>query len=155
MKQIGFFVKDLSPGQLSFYLIKNLNDYIRKNSDISPIVFYENIIPFLSAPLCPMMQGIEVYGYSAPVMATTLSTAKKLLKSFGSKNKFYYVYDLEWIRPNAVRYEDFSEVFCSPEIKIIARNKDHADIIENCFNVKPIGMVEDFNIQDITKLCLG
>ena len=40
-KQIGVLLEDLSASQLTFYVIKNINDYLEK-SDIDFVEFFQN-----------------------------------------------------------------------------------------------------------------
>ena len=154
MKKIGISCRSLVHSQLSFYLVKNLNDYIRECGDLNCTIFYEDQRPYMGAPLCPIMHVIEVNGFEFPVIATSLGTANKLINSYGPTRKIFYPYSLEWIGPQPFQYEYVSKILCSPELELIARNKDHADLLKNNFNRDVIGTVEDFNIQELFQ-CLN
>jgi hypothetical protein len=151
VKQCGFIVNTLFHNQLTYYLIKNLNEYISSQvcAEIDPILFYEDMKPSSITPLCSTMHVAECWTYNAPVIATTLSGANKLINIPGPTKKFYYPYNLEWIRPQIPQYEAYAKVFCDPQLHIIARNEDHKLVIENCFNIKVAGIVNDFDIKEL------
>lgn len=152
--KINFLVHNLAPGQLGFYLGKNLNELIEQRQDVSPTVFFEQIVPMCVRPKFPFMNISEAYGVKGPTIATNMATAERLAHLFGPLNteKYFYVWDTEWIRGQQRPYLYHSNIITNPELKIITRGEYHAKLIYNCFNRKVDHIVEDFNMSELLKV---
>ena len=122
-KQIGIIVDDLSASQLSYYLIKNINEFLEDSLD-DFVVFFENSI------------------------SNTLS----MLKSFSPERKIFYVWDLEWLRQHGKEFENTVKAFTDNNVTLVARSKEHALAIENYCNIKIKHIVEDFNIKKLIRI---
>ena len=109
--RIAFLVKELGLSQLSFYLVKRINEYLRENSDFAPIILYENMVCPTFLPMCSLTHFAELACYNGNAIATSMSTAIKMSKTPGPKRKLFYIWDFEYIRPNAqFRYSDIREI---------------------------------------------
>jgi len=99
------------------------------------------------------MEISQAWGHKGPMIATSLSTAEKLI-SFPSEQKFFYVWDLSWIRNSRELndYEKYKRIYTDSSLSLIARSESHKQAIENCFNRKVEHVVSDFNIQDILEI---
>ena len=73
-------------------------------------------------------------------------------KCFAPKSKYFYIWDLEWIRNHGREYEKTIQAFIPKEIKLIARSKDHAKAIENYSNRKVDYIIENINIEKIVRM---
>lgn len=152
MRKIGILMPNLGISQLSYYIIRNINEYLRQNYKTNFTLFYEDMQPPIANPLCAVMQMAESWCFDSTLIATSHSTAVKMMNLPGPTKKLYYVYDLEWIRPGqGVLYDSFKRPFHHPNVQLLARNADHTAIIENCFNRQVAGQVDDFKIEDILK----
>ncbi len=153
-KTISFLIANSGASQMSFYLINELNKFFSKDSQIDPIVYYEDRHRNCVPPNFSMMQISEAWFQPGPIIATSISTAKSLIE-FTSPEKFFYVWDLEWIRntpAQSVQYENFKDVYTNKSLKLIARSQSHKKLIENCFNRDVDYTVENFNMQQITRI---
>ena len=61
-KQIGILLEDLSASQLTFYTIKNINDYLEK-SDIDFVVFFQNSTTSMITPRFSTMSVSEMWRF--------------------------------------------------------------------------------------------
>ena len=77
-----------------------------------------------------------------------------LLKSNNNSKKYLYLWDMEWL-VRSMNYSQVCDILLDKRLKIIARSKSHAQIIENFCNKKPIGIVEDWNKEQLLKLLEG
>ena len=140
--KLGIMVNALTASQLSLATIGAINRLLAKRSDVSPTLFFEMATPTCLPLPCAAMSSPEIWGFSGPIIATSLSTADKLRHPISPKQKFFYVWDLEWLRyqPDFWRLRD---IYAS--MPIIARSKDHAKAIEDAWNVSVvyIGDMED------------
>lgn len=154
---ISFLVPNAGASQMSFYLIKEINELFENKPELDVIVYYEDRHRSCLAPNFSMMQISEAWFQPGPIIATSISTAKSLIK-FPAEKKFFYVWDLEWIRNNpsqTLNYESFKNIYTNKDLSLIARSTSHKKLIENCFNRKVEHVVEDFNINKILGVING
>lgn len=152
--KIGFLVNNLGGSQLAYYLIRNVNFHLDKNYLIDVIAFYEN----LTKPCVPMsfasMPINEAWNYQADaIIATNLATAAKLLSFPTPAKKIFYVWDIEWLRLKQRYFRELRGIYSSPKIELWARSASHAELISDCWNKDVKGVVNDFNMNEIVKLC--
>ncbi|MAF25509.1 hypothetical protein CL634_08060 [bacterium] len=148
INQIGIILEELSASQLSYFAIKNVNEYIEDSLD-DFVIFFENITGTVIQPEFATMAINEIWSFNGTAVATSVSTALSLLKSHSVTKKYFYVWDLEWSRRHGRDYDYISAAYINPEIKLIARSKDHATAIENYCNRKVSGIVPNFNITKL------
>jgi len=153
-KQVGFLVNDLTASQLSFYLIKNLNDY-KEKEDLEAVLFFENSSSSAIKPAFPLMAINEIWNFDGVLISTDVETTLCLKKCFAPAKKIFYVWDLEWMRNKAgltKEFESIIQAFNDESIELIARSKDHAKAIENISNRKIKHIVENFNIEKLMRI---
>ena len=151
MIKIGALVKNLGSSQLSYYLINNFNKVAGKGN-VDPTVYCENVEKDCMFARFPTMQIAEAWGQEGIMIATSLSTAKKMASYPSANTKIYYVWDLEWLRmPH--NYNPVLDLFSNNKIKIISRCNNHSAVIENSFNRKVDHILENFHIDTILKIC--
>ena len=151
MKQLGILLDNVGASQIAFFVISELNKYTEEECEFQPIVFYRNIQKNCLPANFSVMELQEAWGCNGPVIATSSSTAKSLSKFPSVVDKFFYVWDVEWIR-NSVsskQYEDYEKIYSDKNMSIIARSDAHKNIIENCFNRQVAHVVSDFNMPQI------
>jgi hypothetical protein len=149
----GIIVDSLGISQLALQLITELNKINRLNYYMDVIVFYHKYDVLLKSPHFAMLQEQEMWGYDAPVIATTLATANRLLHSVKPTKKFFYVWDLEWTYKT---YETaaLADIYCNPNIELIARSESHYNILSQCWK-KPAYILEDFNYEQFASIVGG
>jgi hypothetical protein len=148
---LNVLLQNVGASQLSYIVIRNLNELAQTKPEIDVAVFYENMHRNCLPPNFAVMQIAEAWGQHGPIIATSLSTAFKLI-SFPSKQKFFYVWDLEWLRGQNRQYEQYVGVYTQKELTLIVRSQAHADIIQNAFNRKAQHIVEDFDVNQILEI---
>jgi hypothetical protein len=148
----GFLVNNLGSNQLAYYLIRNINQYLDRENPTDIIIFYEQLTRPCFIPNCAVMYTQEAWSYDGVVIATNLSTAEKLLRFPSPKKKYFYVWDLEWLRHSG-KFSDYKKLYRNPELKLIARSVQHAHIIEQCWNTSVAAIIENVNIEKLVQLC--
>lgn len=130
--KIGFMVESLEPSELITQItIKSL-----EVNDLDVILFFEKLGRAATFHLCSNMHVMEAYSFDAPLIATNLNTASKLIGFPTPKPKFFFLNDLEWLRFPQKNYDSFETIYRNRELTLIARSDDHAKLMENCWNVK-------------------
>ena len=147
--KIGFIVDDLSSSQLSYEVISSINSF-DTSFDQDFVVFFENSSPMVIEPFFGVMNLQELWGFDGIAIATSVSSCLSLSNTQSPIKKFFYVWDLEWSR-NRSSYDQGIQAFLKEDINLIARSEDHAKAIKNYCNRDVCGIVDDFNIQQITK----
>jgi hypothetical protein len=150
MKNISAFVQDLAVSQKSFYLIKEFNECL-KDTDISASVFFERpaIPPIQPCFACRTVSFLS--GYNGVVIATTISEADTMLQASNASSKYLYLWDMEWLE-TPVFFEAAMRILRDDRLKIIARSQSHAELIEGFCNKKPIGIVSDWDMDQLDKV---
>jgi hypothetical protein len=150
MNNISALVTDLGPSQMSFYLIKNFNE-LSRDPNFSCSAFLCNIGVPVTKPLFSCCSVSFFSDYSGVGIATSIHEADMLLKSNNNSKKYLYLWDMEWLS-KPMNYSEVCNVMLDKRLKIIARSKSHAQIIENFCNKKSIGIVEDWNKDQLLKV---
>ena len=146
----GIIIESLGLSQMAFELTTEMNKLDRLDEYWDIMVFYHSYDRIIKAPRFAMLQEQELWGYPAPVLATDLLTADRLLNCPRPTKKYFYVWDLEWtINPYDI--DVLASVYMNEDIELVARSKEHAHIIKNCWR-EPIAIIEGFNYEDIIEL---
>jgi hypothetical protein len=150
--RLGIALKDLGPSQLAYYLVRNANRFLAQTSGVDVIAF---VAAQASRPLpanFAVMPTYEMWGYDGVVVATDFSSAQLLQSSPAPCRKFFYVWDLEWCRPHLYRpYRQWADVYRDKDLTLLARGPDHARAIEEAFNVKVKGLVNNLDFKQLFK----
>lgn len=152
-RRLAFLLSDMGRNQLAHQLTLAARDLYEsgRHSDDDLIVFVEDVVlPPLVPPFC-VLDIAEAFDYKGVAIATSLSTAEVLQRCVGPANKYFLVWDLEWMR-GGVTYERAAAVYRS--MKLVARTADHARAIARAWNlnVDHIAVVADGDLEGFLKL---
>ena len=140
MTNIAAILHDLGPSQKSFYMIKEFNKLAAlKNFSVSA---------FYSRPAMPVTQP---FFSCRNIVATSLPDADILLKSHNNAKKYLYLWDIEWLI-SPMSFSAASDVLLDERLNIITRSKSHASVIENFCNKKIVGIVDNWNLNQLLNL---
>jgi hypothetical protein len=151
MHKLGFIVNNLGGNQQAFYLINYINSLVAKNRDDVTIFYETPVIPCINTNF-GLMQLNEAYGYDGVLIANNLTLADKMARFPGTKEKYFYVWDLEWLRVPNKNFHVLHSMYNNPLYKLIARSSEHAKIISDCWNVDVAGIVDDFNVYQFIEI---
>jgi hypothetical protein len=152
MNQIGFIINNLGQSQAAFCLIESANQFIEKSPLNSVTVFFEEPRRPCTQQLFPIMPAVEGWGFNAPLVAMSLSTAEKAIRFPTSCPKIFYVWDLEWLRGVTPNAHELMKVYRSSDVHLVARSVDHKLAIESCWNRPVVAVIEDFNVEGFVEL---
>lgn len=152
MIKIGIMLDNIGPNQLAHYMINSGNVVLEHNSQkVDLVAFISQTVHPCALPNFATMNVSEAYDYKGFLVATNLSSAIKMLKCPGTRKKFFYVWDLEWTRPQNKNFAALKDIYNNPSIELISRSANHDKIIELCWR-KPLGIVEDGRIEQFYEL---
>lgn len=146
--KLGILLNNLGPTQLAYNAICQANRYAQSGKH-SAFLFYERQVPPCLKLAVASMQIAEAWNFDGVTVATDLSTAIKLAKFPSPRSKFFYVWDLEWLRNGVQPYEAYSSVYRNPSYQLLARSASHRDAIESCWNRKVRAVVDDFSFEEL------
>lgn len=147
MINIAAIIDNLGPSQKSFYLIKEFNKSLQNNNICASVFFKRSAIPVV--PVMFSCKNISfLAGYHDIAISTTLQEADLLLKSDNNADKYLYLWDIEWL-VQPCQYDHVCNILLDKRLKIIARSQSHSDIIYNFCNKKPIGIIDNWNLDSI------
>jgi hypothetical protein len=149
---IGIVVPHLGLSQISFYAIKEVNRLVDEKHSDDITLFFEHLVPSLIPPKCAVMCVNEIMSFKGTIITTTLDTTLMTLSRNTRKDNrvVFYVWDLEWMRPQKNNYLSNYQIFNSVH-KLVARSDNHAKAIENYTNRNVDAIVKEFNVQEIIR----
>lgn len=143
--KLGVLVPNLGASQLAFSLLRSANALVRERSDWDVTVFYEDLRQPCVRPRFACMHVADAFSFDGHVVATTLTTAQKLLRLPACKSRAFYVWDLEWLRLERKAYAELAGVYRGFFQFLAARSQAHADAVTQAWNL-PTRVVPDFDI---------
>ncbi len=150
MKNIAALVESLGPSQNAFYLIKEWN----KGLD-DPCLSLSAFVNSHSVPCQQCMFSYKLLAflcsYEGVLISTSIKNAAISLKMPTKMDRYLYLWDFNWLT-QSVDYNSICEIMSDNKIKLIARSQEHADMIENFCNRKPVGIVDNWNLEQIENL---
>ena len=111
MRKAGIMLKKVDNSQLGYYATKSANWIAEKMTNVDIVMFVKEHAVHPVMPLFATMAETDIWGYDAPVIATDLASAKTLLSASGPTEKFFYVWDLEWLRLPDYNHEELSKIY--------------------------------------------
>ena len=153
----GFLVDNLGASQLSYYLGRNVNSYLEENPNSDIVCYYDSFERNCVNNNFATVNIIEAWGQKGAMIATSENTASKLANFIGTRNKFFYIWDIVYClrRHDGLKYLrvfDLDNVYANKDLKLICRSKSHAEIIENNFNREVKYIVDNLNMHQIMEV---
>jgi len=146
---INFLVDHIGASHMAYYLVEQANA-LSNNGDARVTVFYDQLHRPCRKLLVPTMMMIEAWAQPGVSIATSLSTAARMLSFPGPQQKMFYVWDMSWLR-NPKFVGPFGELFRNPKLTLIARCQPHADALSNNFNVEVPYVFDNFERDALLK----
>ncbi len=151
INKLGVIVQDLTNSQSTFFLINTLNR-LNQEDNIDCCIFYETCTLAMIPPLFSIFHMNEMYDFDGTVISTYMLGTKRLIDSPTPRQKFMYIWNLEWAKIPQFAYNNIKDIYLNDEITLIARSSHHARLIENCFK-KPQFIFDNWDKNEVKKLC--
>ena len=148
----GIIINNFKANQIGNTILQEISK-IKKQEYHSDIICFCEKRSFASISgnkdITFLHQG-HLWGYNGTCIANDLDTCLTMINCSSIKNKYFYLWDLEWMGQN-YDLDYLCSIYLNPLVKLIARSEEHAQIIESCWK-KPVATIEDFNYEEITKI---
>lgn len=146
---IGLLVPDLGTSQLAYMAINQVNLASTVDKDNSYYLFYENATMPCVNPLVACMNISELHTFKGVLISTSIDLTLASLNAVTNTRKLFYVWDLEWLRPNKNNFLYNMQAFRNEQVEILSRSNSHARAVENYCNRTPSLIVNNFNLLAI------
>lgn len=150
MQKLAFALPTLGASQIAFNAIKTINWL--GDHGVATLLFYEA----LEAPCMHLETGcmnlIDAYSWDGAIISTSLSIARKVLEYPGPRHKFFYMWDLDWMRLPAKEYSKLFRIYNDASHRLIARSESHARKFQQLWGRTPEFCLEDFDAAAIKSL---
>ena len=150
--KIGIILNNLGASQLAYYVIRNINEQSEASVEDDCTIFFENMSPLVIKPLVGSMNTSEIWNFDGTLISTSFENTISSLNAATSAKRYFYVWDLEWLRPHGKSFERQVLAYADKDINLIARSEDHAKAIWNYCNRDVCGIVDDFNIEQLMEV---
>lgn len=148
--KIGIIHDDFGASDLAFYAISYANK-LTAESNLDVIGFYKNLPnPVIPASFA-LMNQLDIWGFDGLAIATDVDSAYSLSNTVSSSPKVFYVWDLEWLRHNKNFLYNVG-AYRARNLKLVARSKDHADILSKYCNRPVDAIIENCNLFEFWKV---
>lgn len=144
MKRLGVLLDSYISSDIAFNFIYEGNHLDR---DVDLCGFFIDLSPICANPQFAIMEAAESMTFYGPVIATSVRTAKYLKTNTNHDDKFYYVWDLEWMN-GSTDFEEYQTLL--KDMKIIARNDYVAGWLESLWGRKPEYIMDNFDLTKFT-----
>jgi hypothetical protein len=152
VNNIGFILDDIGACQSAYLCIKNSNKFLKENIDTCISIFYsENILPCMN-PRFARYHISDCTNFEGHLIATSIQSAL-ICKEVSKSKKYYYINDLEWIRPHFDKNkEELNSILYDNSVIKFTRCEDYKkELKNNGVNVND-KIVKDFDISTILEI---
>lgn len=130
MRKIGLVLNNWGPSDVAFDAIYSVE---RAPREIDITGFYLTPSRPCLAPRFAVVESYLSYAFTGPLVATSLATADRVLKAASSKDRYFYIWNLEWLH-QPVPFTVLHELLTT--LKPIARTKEIADHLSEVWGVE-------------------
>lgn len=141
-------MKQLRSGDLAESIVSRAIEWygVLGRHDVDIAAFQQDVARTRRTVPFAVMGITEAFDYDGVAVATTLGTAETLLRCPGPVARYFYVWDLEWAGHKDRSFEEYLEIYRSDRLRLVARSEADRRVIEDCWNVRVSGVVEDCDI---------
>lgn len=137
--RIGILLPHLGPTQMAYEIITALNITLMNKINFDFTLFVEEILMPCTKPLCAIMNIAEIHAYHGNLITTTIQNTMFTLGAVAIQRRFFYLWDLEWLRLGRQNYLQNMSVYRNSNIQLITRSQSHADQLnEYCGNTSVV-----------------
>ena len=147
----GILVNRIDGSQLGFNITSCINHISENMINVDIIVFTKEPSIPPTTPLFAIMPDTEIWGFNSPVISTDLETTSSLINMVGPTKKYFYVWDLEWMRLESFMHKELSKIYNHEDIELISRSKRHQLITGECWRY-PSHIMNDFSHKDLMRI---
>jgi hypothetical protein len=143
--KLGIALDNLGPSQLAHRLLAGVETILKDRTDLDVVLFYENLARPCLTPCCACMQLPEAFRFDGTMVATSLSTAAKVLRFPGPRRRLFLAWDLEWLRRPG-DFVAYQSLYGHPALELLGRGPDQAQVLRQAFNRPVVAVTDDSSL---------
>ncbi len=137
------YIEDNQPCQMINY---ELN---RASKKVCPILFFTECRHYYSSNYAKF-PCMDVLYFRHPVIATDIKSAQLLMEAPLPTQKFFYVWNLDWLYLNK-SFQYYNNIYQG--IRLICRCEHHLKMLSHCWKLpSPPILIEDFNYERLCEI---
>ena len=140
-RKLAVAVKNQGSSELSWRVVRWLSS-LAAEGEIDPVLLFEDGAPPCLPHNVPIFQLANAWMYDGAAIATSLSTAKQLLRFPSVRQKALLMWDLEWLRYANRAWKPLHDIYGHPDLELVARTEEHRQIAENAWN-RPVKIISE------------
>lgn len=132
MKNIGIVIPHFGASQITYETIK------LANNTPDSIIFFENLVSPVNNINCPTLCINELMSFQGTLVTSNIENTRMAHKLINPKKVklIFYIWDLEWLRPNKQDYLYNLQTYYMPNVLMC--REDHVAPVTNYCNRQPI-----------------
>lgn len=151
-QRVGFLFNHLGSAQKTYQFIKNANKYLAENFSVSINAFIDDVIPPCIGTHFGIFPSSAISTFHGSIVSTTIAdtiAAKRCVRS----NKFYYIFDPEWLLPgHKIDLKNVKAILTDDTIIKFVRSKDlRTKLVDQGYNIHEI-IVPSFELTSIMEI---
>ena len=150
MKSLAVAINKVDLTQEKVFLLTNINRLV-KEFRMDCAIFHADFGKLIMPSLASMYQLVEMWDFDGTVITTDFSIARQLITCPGPKKKLFYVWDFMWTKLPQFTYNNIADVYCNESLELIARSKEHAKVLSDCFK-EPAYILDDWKADELEKI---
>ena len=152
---VGFVFNHLSVSHLTYLGLTSINQLCKKYVGIDICLFSQHIIQPCIPLLCPAFNMSDLIQWrNHPLITTSIGTTIEALFS-NAPIIYHYAFDPEFIDKSHKESSDLRPAFCDSRVRVIVRQKDHQELIEEEFGIKVCDeIIKDCDAEALVKFVL-
>lgn len=148
---IGILVDNIKNDSKNYILFRELNEL---SKHIDCYIFTDKIDSLPIQNKFAILQQIHSLEHSGILIGTSIINAQVVAKSLMAKEKYYYIYDFDWIYIQNYYNSQLQLTLYNKDINLISRSNDHDKLIQKITNRKSKAIIHNWNHNDIrSKIC--
>lgn len=144
--KLGFCLHHIGHSQLSLQFVTSANSYLESGLGVDVVGFVSNQLKPRVGPNFAVMNINEAFDFDGVVVATSLHTAERVVRFPGPKRRYFYVWDLEWVRQGGWPFDTMKSIYNHPDLTLVARHEEHRRVIEQCWNLPVRAVIPDCDV---------
>ena len=138
---IGILKTEIKTIHRDYFVVDNLNKltYTTTNNSLFCNDVHPNFPLYINTN---MLQRVSAHSFSGILITDELNLTQDLINITYAKKKFLYLYNLDWMYVQNPQFSFLKSALLNDRIELIARTKQHFDIIQGLFKTPKYIMSE-------------
>ena len=138
---IGILKTEIKTIDRDYFVVDNLNKltYTTTNNSLFCNDVHPNFPLYINTN---MLQRVSAHSFSGILITDELNLTQDLINITYAKKKFLYLYNLDWMYVQNPQFSFLKSALLNDRIELIARTKQHFDIIQGLFKTPKYIMSE-------------